>query len=255
MIVKRAAYRLISLVLCSLILGCGAIRGDPSFPQAIAGMKHSIAPVVCLSRNSDGTVRLDQIDGTAFFISIDGLFLTPAHVIADFRPQHPLANCALPGVYFPEEQWSGGQQVHLQWFAFSPSQCVVDEQLDLAKCRTLAQLNEPPWNKFEPTPVTIDASVKDDGTPIAFTGFPLGIVVPITSAGVIAAYLDSPNGGPPFGRIVIDKAAWPGASGSPIYLEDGEVIGLIVAAGAGFGAGTAYGRSSLTIDAFLKAHP
>jgi S1-C subfamily serine protease len=85
-----------------------------------------------------------------------------------------------------------------------------------------------------------------EGQSIAFTGFPIGIVLglfPVTHKGIISAI--SPIAIPmmksrhlnskvlkrlrhPFGVFQIDATAYPGNSGSPVYsIETGNVIGII----------------------------
>lgn len=57
--------------------------------------------------------------------------------------------------------------------------------------------------------------------------------------------------------MLVDKNNWPGASGSPIYLEDGRVIGVLVQRGIGINdaAGLTLGRVSKLIVPFLPPEP
>ena len=52
-------------------------------------------------------------------------------------------------------------------------------------------------------------------------------------------------------KLVIDKSAWPGASGSPVYDGDGKVIGLVIETGLAEGAGLTYSRPIDLITDFL----
>jgi hypothetical protein len=132
----------------------------------------------------------------------------------------------------------------------------VDENFDLAKCATVANLLNPKYSAYRPEPVTIDDSIKDAGVSVAFTGFPLENVTPLTSVGIIGGYVMDNTVGIPYGKLMIDKAAWPGASGSPVYSAgDAHVVGMIIQTGTGMGAGIAYGRTGIAISTFLKAHP
>jgi hypothetical protein len=233
---------------CSSYASCGPNEcREPSFVQTVAEMKHSIAPVVCLTLNLNGTLSVTIIEGTAFFISKDGTFVTPRHVIVG------LAQCPKPAIYFQNTKWAGTNNLDVHWFSFLPNQCAVDDSLDLAKCTTQDHLSNPENAAYRPTPVIIDASVKEDGTPVAFTGFPLEDVVPLTSRGIVGGYLIDSVGA--FSRLVVDKSAWPGASGSPIYTANGQVVGIVIATGTGAAAGITIGRSSVAISTFLKAHP
>jgi V8-like Glu-specific endopeptidase len=223
------------------------------FVLTIANIKKMIAPVVCIAEDSNRVDSLQAINGTAFFLVDSGVFLTPAHVIDVFHKGQPLAGCAKPSIYFPKEKWQGGGTIPLRWFQFDPAQCVEDSLLDLAKCHTVLDLSAPEYSVYRPQTVTIDPAVQDDGTSVAFTGYPLGNSVPISSVGIIGGYVSADTGSP-FGKILVDKSAWPGASGSPIYLQDGKVVGMVIATGTGLDSGITIGRGAGAIADFLKAH-
>jgi S1-C subfamily serine protease len=91
-----------------------------------------------------------------------------------------------------------------------------------------------------------DSSMVREGQEIAFTGFPIGMVLglyPVTHRGMVAAI--SPMARPaekartinsaqmrrlrsPFDAFQLDATAYPGNSGSPVYLPDtGLVVGVI----------------------------
>ena len=96
-------------------------------------------------------------------------------------------------------------------------------------------------------PLKLDKSRQiDDGTDVAFTGFPIGAVLglyPATHRGGIAAY--TPVATPsvnaskitiammkrlrePYFVYQLDATAFPGNSGSPVYeLENGSVVAII----------------------------
>lgn len=79
-------------------------------------------------------------------------------------------------------------------------------------------------------------------------------IVPITSKGFIGGSV----GGLPNAHwfdYVIDKAAWPGASGSPLYLANGNVVGMIRAAGQNAGSGISWARGTTVILDFLAKNP
>jgi S1-C subfamily serine protease len=116
--------------------------------------------------------------------------------------------------------------------------------MDIAVCTTI--LN-PFTNKVvndHIRPVSINPRLAIlDGTPVAFTGFPLGFLFPVTSKGYVGGYA-------PFSdRLVIDKSAWPGASGSIVYNGDGDMMGMITEAGIDYGSGLAY---ALPVNSILK---
>jgi serine protease Do len=91
-----------------------------------------------------------------------------------------------------------------------------------------------------------DSSTVREGQDIAFTGFPIGVVLglyPVTHRGMVAAI--SPMARPaekartitaaqmhrlrtPFDVFQLDATAYPGNSGSPVYIPDtGRVVGII----------------------------
>jgi hypothetical protein len=100
-------------------------------------------------------------------------------------------------------------------------------------------------------PVVIADYRPQDGTPVAFTGFPLGTVEPLSSRCNIATYrgaIDTDGSR----EFVLDKGTWPGASGSPVYDDEGAVIGIMLARGLADSIGTSFGRPSHFILKFLR---
>ena len=119
--------------------------------------------------------------------------------------------------------------------------------MDIAVCKTIDNpfLMKTLSNHIRPAPISASAEIVD-GTPVAFTGFPLEFLFPVTSKGNVGGYA-------PFSdRLVIDKSAWPGASGSPVYDANGNVIGMITEAGINYGSGLAYALPSSSILRFLN---
>lgn len=96
-----------------------------------------------------------------------------------------------------------------------------------------------------PMSLNIDARI-DDGSEIAFTGFPIGAVLglyPATHQGIVAAYtpvvIPSDRAGQlssemlrrlrdPYSVYQLDAVAYPGNSGSPVYdAQSGKVVAVI----------------------------
>ncbi|HEX4079745.1 MAG TPA: serine protease [Rhizomicrobium sp.] len=202
------------------------------------------------ARSSPSAAGAPIVDRTGFFISSRGDFLTAAHVLQAFGPGGQLANCPLtvlyegavdvPGVF-------GGVA-----FVVSLSDCVTDIELDIARCHTIDAVSKLAGGGYAPRPVTFDASQRDDGTAIAITGFPLLNIRPVSSRGYIGAYTLDPRG--PV-QMVLDRASWPGGSGSPVYDSKGKVLGMVLQTGEGLAVGISNARSSFAIAKFLAAHP
>jgi hypothetical protein len=101
---------------------------------------------------------------------------------------------------------------------------------------------------------SFDIQTWPEGTPVAFTGFPLESSTPISSKGFIAGFQIISEGTAGF-DYAVDKAAWPGASGSPLYLANGKVVAIMRAAGENAGSGISFARSAVVISDFLSKHP
>jgi S1-C subfamily serine protease len=224
-----------------------ALRRADVFIPTIETMKHSVAPVVCLDQDGPKADIQDR-EGTAFFISPSGEFLTAAHVLDDIKTHnHP---CPVTAIYLPTASWrpdTPEETVH--WFPFHTASCVIERAQDVAKCPLEEDLSIPRLGfSFRIKPVQVEFSDQADGTQVAFTGFPLGARDPFTSRGGIATYRRSAD----TAQMVLDQTAWPGASGSPVYLSDGRVIGIMLARGIAQGSGIAIVRPARWIRPMLE---
>jgi len=237
----------ISLIFTS---SCEAKEKDP-FIKTIAAVKQGIVAVACVHSNPDGTVGLGSIEGTGFFVSNDGTFITAGHVghALYLSPPARPTTCEVPAIYVPNAGWRAGTQIALNYFKIDT--CKFDDGLDLARCK----LAENPFTseiiKLKPSILTFDTSMQKEGIAVAFTGFPLSTMQPITARGTIGTYWALPNETIPR-DIVIDHNNWPGASGSPVYLSNGKVIGLLLRRGINEATGFAYARTSKYIEDFLS---
>jgi len=210
-------------------------------------MKHSVAPVVCLDQDGP-TANIREREGTAFFISPSGEFLTAAHVLDEIKTHnHP---CPVIAIYLPTASWRPEMpEETVQWFPFHTAACVIERAQDVAKCPLVEDLSIPRLGfHFKIQPVQLEFSDQADGTQVAFTGFPLEARDPFTSRGGIATYRGSAD----TTQIVLDQTAWPGASGSPVYLSDGRVIGIMLARGMEQGSGISIVRPVRWIRPILE---
>lgn len=232
------------ILLIFLCLPLKAQQPDP-FIHAIEGVKSSVVPILCIRQDILGQLNL-IIDGTGFFINSSGYFLTAAHVIAELRRttiMQPTA-CVM-AIYLPENGWQrDAANFNIKWHAFTD--CFVDETLDIAACKTIDDVTS------GIRPMTFRGELLADGTAVAFTGFPLGAVEPLSARGYVAAYRAAvENLGPT--ELVIDRQNWPGSSGSPAYDVDGNVVGIVLQRGIGDGVGMAIARPTSRILAFLAS--
>jgi len=227
-----------------------ASGGDPFIPT-IEKMKRSITPVMCIRPHAPTEGFSPLFVGTGFFISARGDFITAAHVVNAFASgQAGVGGCPM-FLWFASLNKNFVGKLDVHFFAVAPSDCVIDPIMDIARCRTIDDLTSVK-GVASPPPVQFDFAQQPDGTAVAITGFPLLNSLPVTSRGYIAAYQVGISGA---AVIVLDRAAWPGGSGSPVYDSHGRVLGMLVQAGEGTASGISYARSSRTMEQFLAAHP
>lgn len=193
---------------------------------------------MCLRIDSNKNITLRVTVGTGFFINRQGDFITAAHVISDLETLSAQQNC-FGAIYVPKSEWKGRYQSQQagQVRSFVTGECFSRALTDIGVCHVKNNpFLDPDVNKFI-RPVALASFTKfSDGSAVAFTGFPLQSVFPITSKGYLASY-DAVQR-----KLIIDKAAWPGASGSPVYGPDGRVLAVIIERGDNVGAGLAYAR-------------
>jgi hypothetical protein len=221
------------------------------FIRTIGMIKQGIVAVVCMKTKADVSIELGTMEGTGFFVSGDGTFITAGHVAHGLylTPPARQAPCQIPAIYFPNDGWRAGEQIQLTWFKIDT--CTYDDGLDLARCKLVDNPFKFQSIKLKPSVLILDDSPQKEGIPVAFTGFPLSTPQPITARGTIGTYWGLPNELPPR-ELVIDHNNWPGASGSPVYLSNGKVIGLILKRGINDAAGFAFARTSKYIEDFLR---
>jgi V8-like Glu-specific endopeptidase len=231
--------------------GQGKAKQKDGFIQTIQTVKRATIAVACVKSQLDGTTVIASVEGTGFFISSDGTFITAGHVAHGLYLGAPPRQevCQKPVIYVPKKGWEAGAAIDMSWFMVG--ECKFDDDLDLAKCKTVDNPFTSERIEVKPLVVTFDNSIQKEGTEIAFTGFPLSTVQPITARGTIGTYWGLPLELTPR-EIVIDHSNWPGASGAPVYLSNGKVIGLILRRGINDATGFAFARASKFISDFLS---
>jgi hypothetical protein len=106
------------------------------------------------------------------------------------------------------------------------------------------------YTELDATILKFDSTEWPDGTPATFTGFALGSRTPLTSRGIIAGKQMNEQSAPVY---VIDKTSAGGSSGSPLYLDSGKVIGIMIKNDKAKAFGYAIAASAI-VD-FLGKHP
>jgi len=247
----RYAFAVAILVVLGIVLGNSPVKR--SWVETIKDMKRSVIPVVCGYTDSKGKWIIADVEGTGFFVDRRaGRFVTASHVLdgldafARERPEH---SCEY-AIYIPDAGWEkGGKVINVEYFTFK--KCIRSDSADVAVCTLI----ENPFTSSRLAKnliqeVSFAAGEVPDGTAAAFTGFPLERTTPITSIGSVAGRhtLDDDD---PWFFYLLDKTAWRGASGSPVYTEDGRVLGMIVRSGTDDSAGIGFARCSAAIQDLL----
>jgi S1-C subfamily serine protease len=221
--------------------------------KEIASVKAMVVPVVCGYLDGAAAFTVVQISGTGFFVDRQGRFLTAAHVLDHWSEISKDPHPCTPAIYIPDHGWQHFEpQFQFHYILFTD--CQTDPGLDLSVCQPLRNPFEEPDIKTHIAAASFDRNVWPEGTPVAFTGFPLDHTTPISSKGFIAGHQMVGSDATKFDYL-IDKAAWPGASGSPLYLGNGRVVGIIRARGGNEASGLALARSASVIEDFLSKHP
>jgi len=217
--------------------------------KTIDNVKRSIVPVVCGYNNKEGKFIVVEVVGSAFFVDSLGRFVTAGHVLDDWDKISKTKHGCSPAFYIPEHAWGRYEKkIGMQVFPFT--KCARDFGIDVAICVP----NDNPFTSHRINRANIDLLAFDfnewpDGTLVAFSGFPLESTSPITAKGYIAGKRELETSDK-FFTLIIDRASWNGASGSPVYLSNGKVIGVIK-----IGGGLAYAVGAAAISDFLAKHP
>ena len=226
---KRRSFtiRLAAAALSLWSCAAASLATGATLPQTVAAVKPSIVGIgTQLQTRSPAIV----FSGTGFVVG-DGLsVITNAHVVPD---QLDAARMEQLGIVVPDG--AGGAGVR-----FRPAQLVgLDRQHDLAHLR----LDGAPL----PALRLGEAGMAAEGQALAFTGFPLGMVLglhpathrallaaitPVVQPSLSARRLDARALAQlqraPFSIYQLDGTAYPGNSGSPLYdPETGAVLGVI----------------------------
>jgi S1-C subfamily serine protease len=218
-------------------------QDKPVSVETIERIKSAAIPIVCGIPTKEDMFQVFHVFGSGFFVNDEGYFVTAGHVVKGYDAAMAPGGKCFPAVYLLVGGWKTIKaQTH--WFRFDS--CIIDDDVDIAVCKTTVSPFLAANVKAQLRFVTFGSALNlRDGTPLAFTGFPLQVLRPMTSKGNLATILEADR------RIVIDKDAWKGASGSPVYLSDGRVAGILIQKGIGEGEGLAFARAAEVITQFL----
>ncbi len=223
--------------------------------KTIQTIKRSIVPVVCAHVGPNNQWSLAAVYGSGFFIDREGRFVTASHVIDDLNKVASTTDhqCRF-AVYVPHGGWSNSVKRDMQAEFFSFGGC-IQSNVDIAICRCVDNpFTSKRLESGDIEAVAFNTRELPDGTPVAFTGFALANHVPITSIGVIAGRLFFPDN-QQWMYYVVDTQGFPGVSGSPVYDQDGAVVGITLMGGANAGTGLAYAEVSSAITDLLTKNP
>ncbi len=218
---------------------------------AIDSIKSIVVPILCVKRNDEKKITSLVRFGSGFFLNREGHFITAEHVVDKARSSSTAREPCDLAIGVPRTAWRlRTQEFFLQVFEFSFRKCAMDSGLDLAVCK-------PGANPFNDEQVKANlgravgfGSIKDyeDGTLVAFTGFPIRFTTPLTTTAHLAGYFPGDD------LFVLDTTNWGGASGSPIYDRQGRVLGILLMRTSEPSAGLTYGRPADSILSFLSKH-
>ncbi|MBX3288386.1 MAG: trypsin-like peptidase domain-containing protein [Acidobacteria bacterium] len=212
--------------------------------ETIEQVKKTVAFLACVTPAAgDVSAKITVIAGSSFFINSSGQFMTANHVISGLNVTAGQEKC-VPAVFLSLGDWNRRtEKVDVKFFQYQ--KCRAIPLIDFTVCQAVpnpfvdAELKpQISFMHFEPF------SNFKDGTPVAFTGFPLQIHRPVTSQAIIASYL--PDGH----KIVFDTIPWKGSSGAPLYTANGKVIGIVIEQGTNAATGIGMAISS---DLLIKA--
>jgi hypothetical protein len=224
--VELPAASLVGWVLLFSSLGLAQpARGVDPFVRASETIRHSVASLDCLAGSGAETKIVERV-GSAFLISAAGDFLTAAHVLREMQES---PQCATPALTVSAGEWRPEVQAEpMRWFPVQISNCKTDLALDIAECPLTEDLSARKRDlHLRVEPVQFEWDVPPDGTPVAFTGFPLRARDPMTFRADVAAYrIPWSDGLVP--ELVLDRPTLPGFSGSPVFRADGRVVGILI---------------------------
>jgi hypothetical protein len=181
---KPLAY----LVVLGFVSNFPAYGEDAAFTKTIEKMKQSIVPIVCfVNQKETNRPYLISVEGTGFFVAGDPRVITAGHVAKGLTQTGRIPQCPSPAIYLPFDGWNSSN-TKIEYVPIA--NCATGDSLDIAACALLQDPQTMDVITVKPKGSALDDTIYPDGTPVAFMGFPLSFVKPITSQGIVGAYKD-----------------------------------------------------------------
>lgn len=215
-----------------------------------------VVPILGLVRaRGDGKIIRYRTVGTGFWADSADTFVTAAHVLPNFSDNadstacHAAISLSMKGQETSKRnQWSNlpaseWQRLprNAQWFSFNPAACHKNHQFDVAVCKTTEGV--PPHET-----AILSHTNPLPGTKVFFIGSGREGIENTTGVATITDSLGASKGY----AIAVDRPAWTGASGSPVFASDEkEVVGMITRTGIGDASGQCIGTGAEAITIVL----
>jgi len=227
----RAIVRVVLYSLVCFLVACT----KPVSDQTIVHVESSVVHISCYDEN-----RMGYGSGTGFFVNRDGYFVFPRHVRDSDERKNTIAHTCQLAVDLSQQNWQGHKYLP------RAVNCVTDQTHDISACQLRLNPFQHP-ESFTISVATLQTQTQTNGVAVAYVGFPINTLAPVADKGTVSGYYDGavnytnsrmdawpyqlPVPGPYLNAQCVDCPDIEGFSGGPVFLANGEVIGMVVAAG------------------------